>query len=115
MDAIPFDIIDLNMASVELTEFLGGVLTVAVLSDPAKAAEAVEGFLDPATESLPLSEILDQIDATDDMLTNSAALIRLLAMWFDGKAEPMQPGHTLRKMILEPRGNRWQFRGLSAD
>jgi len=120
VDAIPFDLIDLDDTSLELVEFLGAVLTLAVMSNPAEAAEAMNGFLgDPtfeenaeeeledAMKALPLSEALDRLDATDAMLTNSAALVGLLSMWYSDTARPMQPSHTLRKMILEPEGNQW--------
>jgi len=123
VDAIPFDLIDLEEASLELAEFLGGVLTLAVLSGPKKAAWAVEGFLgdDPsfgegaedgvmrAMDALPLSDALDRLNATDDMLTNSAALVGLLAMWHNGTARPVEPHQTLRKMILEPHGSQWDL------
>ena len=123
VDAIPFDLIDLDKASLELAEFLGGVLTLAVLAGPEKAAWAVEGFLGgdhsfgrdaedgiaKAMDALPLSDALDRLDATDDMLTNSAALVGLLAMWHDGTAKPVEPQQTLRKMILEPHGSQWDL------
>ena len=121
VDAIPFSLISTE-DSLELTELLGGVLTLAVISGPDRAAEAVEGFLgspnyaedveedfNQVMDSLPLSEALERLEATDEMLTNSTAFVGLLALWFSGEARPIQPGHTLRKMILEPDKSQWEF------
>ena len=122
VSAIPFHLIDMENSKLEMAEFLGGVLTLAIMSGPNEAHEAVDSFLtDPdftedieeeiadAMDELPLSDALDSIDATEEMLSNAAALIGLLAMWYDGSAKPMQPAHTLRKMVLEPHSNQWDM------
>lgn len=124
VSAAPFGLIDMEDSRLELAEFLGGVLTLAVMSGPDEARAATEGFLtDPdfadeieeevteAMSELPLSDALDSIEATDEMLSQATALIGLLAMWHDGNAKPMQPAHTLRKMVLEPHNNQWDMSG----
>jgi hypothetical protein len=43
------------------------------------------------------------------MLSESAALVALLGMWHDDEARPLQPGYTLRRMLLDPDGVRWDL------
>jgi len=121
-DAVPFRLMDVSSSRTELVEFLAGVFTLAVLAGPEKAAHAVASALsDPdfaadadeqvaaAMAALPLSDALDRLKATDEMLSQSAALIELLGMWHDNKARPLQPERTLRRMVLEPDGVQWDL------
>jgi hypothetical protein len=121
-DAVPFKLMDVSSSRCELVEFLAGVLTLAVLSSPEDASRAVACALsDPdfaadadeqvaaAVASLPLSDALERLEATDRMLSESAALVALLGMWNDGEARPLQPGRTLRGMVLDPDGVQWDF------
>lgn len=121
-DAVPFRLMDVSSGPLELIELLAGVLTLAVLSSPDDASRAIASALsDPefaadageqvaaAAAAMPLSDALDRLEATDEMLSQSAALVALLGMWHDGEARPLQPGHTLRKMVLEPEGAQWDL------
>jgi hypothetical protein len=121
-DAVPFRLMDVSSSRSELIEFLAGVLTLAVLSSPEDASLAVASALsDPdfaadadeqvaaAAASLPLSDALGRLEATDKMLSESAALVALLGMWHDDEARPLQPGYTLRRMLLDPDGVRWDL------
>ena len=121
-DAVPFRLMDVSSSRTELIEFLAGVLTLAVLAGPESAARAVASALsDPdfaadadeqvaaAAATMPLSDALDRLRATDEMLSQSAALVELLGMWHDDAARPLQPGRTLRRMVLEPDGVQWDL------
>jgi len=121
-DAVPFRLMDVSSSRTELIEFLAGILTLAVLSGPEDASRAVMSVLsDPdfaadadeqvaaAAASLPLSDALDRLRATDEMLSQSAALVALLGMWHGNEARPLQPGHTLRRMVLDPESVQWDL------
>lgn len=119
--SIPFDLISADGATDGLIDFLASMLTLATISGPPAAEEAMEGFIrDPEgfasdidgelegkMDAAPLSDALDSIRSTEETLVAVTTILHLFGLWQDGRAEMLHPAHTLRKLILEPDSSRW--------
>lgn len=127
--SIPFDLISTDGATDDMIGFLASVLTLAAMSGPPAAEEAMEGFIrDPEgfasdidvelegkMAAIPLSDALESIRSTDEALVAVATLLHMFGLWQDGRAETLHPAHTLRKLILEPDSSRWVATDESYD
>lgn len=119
--SIPFDLLSTDGATDGMIEFLASMLTLATISGPAVAEEAMDGFLrDPEgfasdidseiegrMAAIPLSDAMESMRSTEETLVAVTTLLHLFGLWQDGRAEMLHPAHTLRKLVLEPDSSRW--------
>jgi len=119
--SIPFDLISTDGVTDDSLDFLASMLTMATLSGPPAAEEAMEGFMrDPenfASEvdgevkehmaSMSPSDAAESMRSTEETLIAVTTLLHLLGLWQEGHAKLLHPAHTLRKLVLEPDASRW--------
>jgi len=119
--SIPFNLISTDDVTDDSIDFLASMLTMATISGPPAAEEAMEGFMrDPenfASEidgemkehlaSMSPSDAADSMRSIEETLLAVTTLLHLLGLWQEGNAKLMHPAHTLRKLVMEPDTSRW--------
>lgn len=112
IDAIPFAAIDLDGHREELLDLIANILVMTLLTDPVRAEQMVRELMAMDAEIGEVIVPLDKdamgddtpdnvLDEVSRMVQNAMTSVLILGDWHSGGARPMEPHHTLNKMIQD--------------